>query len=219
MTMKEFEMTDSQLEMILKASQPTVVMKIGDHQGPTPQQNANRAWEELGDEMGFESKSVRPSSKGDKFFTAIPKEIETAEPIKTNEAVRQALRDIRDTQAVLVSMSEAVEEIRYDTSKAVFETVYIEALKANIEIVERSFLLEHMFAPSLVATSSAVGQLGAAVNAIDHLSNTICMMKQLGQFDLEISLNYIRIGVEAFRVSEMIVYLTGLLNVEISRLT
>ena len=41
--------------------------------GPSQQENANRAWEALGDELGFQHMTVEPSRKGDRFFIAEPK--------------------------------------------------------------------------------------------------------------------------------------------------
>jgi hypothetical protein len=38
--------------------------------GATPQENANRAWAALGDEMGFDYLTVQPSARGDRHFTA-----------------------------------------------------------------------------------------------------------------------------------------------------
>jgi hypothetical protein len=69
-------MSEEDLQRILDASRPTPVMYLsgGIPMGPTQQENANRAWEALGDKMGFQYMSVRPvPGKGDRFFTAEPK--------------------------------------------------------------------------------------------------------------------------------------------------
>ena len=74
----EFELTDEQLNKLLDASKPTPVMAIGDpYGGPpipmfgTPQENANRAWRNIAEEMGFVWDSVQPiSGKDEHFFTA-----------------------------------------------------------------------------------------------------------------------------------------------------
>ena len=68
--MEEFEMTQEQLDTILEACKPVTCMKIGNYMPSSPQENANRAWEELGKEMGFISTTVEPSSKGNRFFSA-----------------------------------------------------------------------------------------------------------------------------------------------------
>lgn len=69
---KQFEMTQSQLDRILDACKPTPVMFLSGGQSMcgTPQENANRAWQQLGDELGFDHMTVRPTGQGDRFFTA-----------------------------------------------------------------------------------------------------------------------------------------------------
>ena len=67
---KEFEMTRDQLEIILAACKPVPYLIFGGREPPSPQENANRAWARLGDEMGFEPMSVEPSQKGNRFFLA-----------------------------------------------------------------------------------------------------------------------------------------------------
>lgn len=71
---REYEMTDSDLEKLLNACKPVPCMMIGGYAPPSPQQNANTAWAELGSRMGFDPMSVRPCGKGDRFFTAVPVE-------------------------------------------------------------------------------------------------------------------------------------------------
>lgn len=72
---REFEMTEDQLKKLLDACKPTPVMYLsgGTPMYSTPQENANRAWEALGKEMGFDYLTVQPNGKGDRFFTAEPK--------------------------------------------------------------------------------------------------------------------------------------------------
>ena len=67
---KEFEMTEADLEKILDASKPTRYMIIGTSMPRSPQENANDAWQELGNRMGFDFMTVVPTNKGDRFFTA-----------------------------------------------------------------------------------------------------------------------------------------------------
>lgn len=69
---KEFEMSDDQLNKLLDACKPTPAMYLsgGVPAFGTPQENANRAWKALGDEMGFKWDTVCPSNKGNKFFFA-----------------------------------------------------------------------------------------------------------------------------------------------------
>ncbi len=76
---KEFEMTEAQYNKILESSKPTPVMYLtgGESMFKSPQENANQAWENLGEELGFKYMTVKPSIKGDKFFLAEPKKEES----------------------------------------------------------------------------------------------------------------------------------------------
>lgn len=70
---KEFEMTAEQLNALLYASKPTPAMYLsgGTPMFGTPQENANRAWQALGEEMGFDAMTVQPiSGKSNRYFTA-----------------------------------------------------------------------------------------------------------------------------------------------------
>ena len=68
--MKEYEMTDEELNEILDACKPVRYMVIGGYQPSSPQENANRAWAELGRKRGFDYLTVTPSKKGERFFFA-----------------------------------------------------------------------------------------------------------------------------------------------------
>ena len=72
-----YEMTEADLEKILNACKPTPAMFLsgGVPIGGTPQENANRAWAELGSRMGFDYMTVQPTGRGTRFFTAVPSEI------------------------------------------------------------------------------------------------------------------------------------------------
>ncbi len=74
MDRKEYEMTQEQLDAILDASKPTVAIMIGSYMPPSPQENANRAWQLLANEMNFELMSVQPVGTDQRKFTAIPME-------------------------------------------------------------------------------------------------------------------------------------------------
>lgn len=70
---REFEMSQEDLDGIIKASQPTPYMtdSTGRLLFGTPQENANRAWASLGRKMGFKHMTVQPlPAKGNRFFTA-----------------------------------------------------------------------------------------------------------------------------------------------------
>jgi len=70
--MQNFEMTDDQLAKIRDACKPTPVMFLsgGRPMGTTPQENANRAWAELGKELGFKPMTVRPRGDNPRCFSA-----------------------------------------------------------------------------------------------------------------------------------------------------
>jgi hypothetical protein len=75
-----YEMTEDDLKELLDACKPTPVMFLsgGRPIGGTPQENANRAWKNLGEKMGFDYMTVRSiNGKGDRFFSAVPSENET----------------------------------------------------------------------------------------------------------------------------------------------
>jgi hypothetical protein len=71
----EYEMTEADLERILDACKPVPMIMLHIGTPSSPQENANRAWAELGNRMGFDAMTVQPiPSKGTRFFTAIPSE-------------------------------------------------------------------------------------------------------------------------------------------------
>lgn len=68
--MMDFEMTEKQLIEIMNACKPIPIMLL--FGGNSQQENANRAWEKLGEELGFDYRTVKPSEKGNRFFSAEP---------------------------------------------------------------------------------------------------------------------------------------------------
>lgn len=60
--MKQFKMSQEQLEEIYNASKPTPVMYLtgGKPMFNSPQENANYAWQKLGEELGFVWDTARP---------------------------------------------------------------------------------------------------------------------------------------------------------------
>lgn len=74
---KEFELTENQLKELMEACKPVPYMIIGGVMPSSPQENANRAWGNLGSEMGFKGMTVQPvQGKGVAYFTAEEVEIE-----------------------------------------------------------------------------------------------------------------------------------------------
>ena len=85
----EYEITEEQLNAILDVCKPTPCIMVGGSTGPTPQDNANRAWAELGKEMGFDGFTVQPiTSKGNRFFSAVPTETEDQRVDRVREEVK-----------------------------------------------------------------------------------------------------------------------------------
>jgi hypothetical protein len=71
---EEFEMTEADLAKILEACKPVPYMVFGGIPPRSPQENANDAWARLGNRMGFDWETVRPTSgSGPRFFSAVPK--------------------------------------------------------------------------------------------------------------------------------------------------
>ena len=67
---KEYEMTQAQLDRLLDACKAVPYLVANGTEPASQQENANRAWQAIGEEMGFDYMTVRPSGKGDRFFTA-----------------------------------------------------------------------------------------------------------------------------------------------------
>lgn len=72
---KDFEMTQEDLDKLLEAMKPVPMIMLQCGTPPSQQERANAAWEELGNRMGFEYMSVLPNGKGNRFFSAIPMEV------------------------------------------------------------------------------------------------------------------------------------------------
>jgi len=71
MSRVEFQISDEQLAVLMEASKPVTYIVVGGMPPMSPQENANRAWEALGLEMGFQYMTVRPiPGKDQHFFTA-----------------------------------------------------------------------------------------------------------------------------------------------------
>lgn len=108
-----YEMTDADLERILDASKPTPCIMIGNYVPSGPQENANRAWAELGERMGFDYMTVRPiQDKGNRFFTAIPSENETqrAERLaRENEEKKRA--EVKRLEAIVAEAQGKLAEL------------------------------------------------------------------------------------------------------------
>lgn len=69
----EFEMSQEQLDRLLEACRPVPMIMLQCGIPRSQQENANEAWKVLGMEMDFNPMTVEPSSKGQRFFTALRK--------------------------------------------------------------------------------------------------------------------------------------------------
>ena len=71
---REFEMSEADHCILLEACKPVPLIAINCGRGPSQQEHANDAWRALGDRMGFDWLTVKPSPKGPRFFIAMEKE-------------------------------------------------------------------------------------------------------------------------------------------------
>lgn len=71
--MKEYELTQEQLDELLEACKPVPMIALQCGTPSSPQENANRAWAKLGEEMGFKHMTVQSiPGKSNRFFKAEP---------------------------------------------------------------------------------------------------------------------------------------------------
>lgn len=106
-----YEMSEDQLKTLLDACKPTPVIKIGGSWGSSPQESANRAWEALGKEMGFDHMTVQPiSGKGTRFFSATPNETkeQKAERIQQQEKDKRE-SEINNLRTLIASLQEQMD--------------------------------------------------------------------------------------------------------------
>ena len=81
---QEYQLNESQLKKLLDAGKSTPCIMVGGYVPATPQENTNRAWGELGKELGFQPMTVKPvPGKPMKFFTAQPVEYDAADTYDT----------------------------------------------------------------------------------------------------------------------------------------
>lgn len=108
----EYEMTQADYDKIIEACQPVPLIMLNIGMPSSPQENANRAWAELGGRMGFDSMTVQPSDKGKLFFTAVPSEtplqrearINAEELAKTQKEIAELKERISKDQSRLLEL-------------------------------------------------------------------------------------------------------------------
>ena len=67
----EFHLTKNQLKELLDASKPVTYMVIGGIEPRSPRENAEAAWQRLGQELHFHWETVLPvQGKNEEYFTA-----------------------------------------------------------------------------------------------------------------------------------------------------
>jgi hypothetical protein len=73
---REFEMTEAELESLLEAMKPVPYIVAGGMEPRSRQENANDAWQAMGERMGFDHMTVEPIvGKPSRFFRAEPKAV------------------------------------------------------------------------------------------------------------------------------------------------
>ena len=108
-----YQLSEEDMKTLLEACKPTPAMMIGSYVVPSPQENANRAWERLGKKMGFNHKTVRPiPGKGQRYFSAIPSENEAQrkERLK-NELEEKRQAKIKKLRVKIQKLQEQLNEI------------------------------------------------------------------------------------------------------------
>lgn len=110
-------MTEADFETLLEACKPTVCIKIGSYEGSSPQENANRAWANLGEKMGFDSMTVEPRHEmGMRFFSAIPNETPEAKAEREGRERSEArLLKIKALESEILQKQEQLAEVRRGT--------------------------------------------------------------------------------------------------------
>lgn len=70
---KIFTMTQDDYAKLIEACRPTPLIALQCGMPSNPQENANRAWCELGDRRGFDGMTVEPTGDGALTFSAVSK--------------------------------------------------------------------------------------------------------------------------------------------------
>lgn len=115
----EYEMSEEDLNELLDACRPTPCMYLsgGMSISSSPQENANAAWAKLGQKMGFDSMTVRPSNKGNRFFTAVPSETEAQKTAREKrEAKEKKAQEIKTLKADIAEKQKRLDDLECVTS-------------------------------------------------------------------------------------------------------
>jgi hypothetical protein len=111
-----YEMTEEDKRALLEACKSVPYLVVGGCAPSSPQENANRAWQRLGEKMGFNYMTVKPiQGKGVRFFSAVPSETaaqkESRLALEAEEGrqadIRKLQREIAERQTKLDAMLKA----------------------------------------------------------------------------------------------------------------
>ncbi len=113
-----YEMTKEDLEVILEACKPTPCMMIGSFLPSTPQENANRAWQSLGEKMGFDHMTVQSiNGKGEQFFSAVPRETKDQKEARlAKEAKEERQNEIDKLEGEISKKQKRLDELYGQTN-------------------------------------------------------------------------------------------------------
>lgn len=107
-----YEMTEADLEKILDACKPVPMIMLQCGTLSSPQERANRAWEELGSRMGFDHMTVQPDGRGNRFFTAVPSETEEQKNERVaRETEEKRLKEIENLRAEISNCQSRLQEL------------------------------------------------------------------------------------------------------------
>lgn len=105
-------MTEEDLRKILDACKPVPMIMLQCGAPSSPQENANRAWAELGERMGFDYMTVQPTGKGDRFFTAVPSETPEQKTARIErEAEEKSLQEITNLRTEIANRQTRLDEL------------------------------------------------------------------------------------------------------------
>lgn len=110
----EYEMSESDEAELLDACKPVPYLVVGGMAPASPQENANRAWAQLGQKMGFDHMTVRPvHGKGTRFFTAVPSETAEARDARLQrEAKAKKQQEIESLSAEIAAKQKRLDELK-----------------------------------------------------------------------------------------------------------
>lgn len=99
----EYEMTQEDFDTLMEAMKPVAMIMLQCGAPSSQQENANRAWAELGKKMGFDSETVQPiRGRDSKWFSAVPNE---------PEELREKRLALEKEAALKLKISELQDEI------------------------------------------------------------------------------------------------------------